>query len=92
MHQLRIKVIINRLAFVRNWSVSSISFKVLNENLLDYNEKLRREDILKPTVGNESLHEINTGNGIGVVNFATSGRQFSHSNIHKYIWTSYGKT
>jgi hypothetical protein len=31
-----------------------------------------RENIIKPTIGNESLHEINNGNGIGVVNFATS--------------------
>jgi len=36
----------------------------------DFNVKLRREDIFKPTVGNESLHEINNHNEGRVVNFA----------------------
>jgi hypothetical protein len=35
----------------------------------DFSTKLCREDIFKPTVGNESLHEID--NGVRVVNFAT---------------------
>jgi hypothetical protein len=38
----------------------------------DFNAKEDREDIFKPTIGNESLHEINNDNGIRVVNFATS--------------------
>jgi hypothetical protein len=51
-----------------------------------------REDILKPTIGNESLHEISNDNG--VVNFATSkslivkSTIFPHRNIHKFTWTS----
>jgi hypothetical protein len=39
--------------------------------LRDFNPKLGREDIFKPTVGNESLHEISNDNGVGLVNFAT---------------------
>jgi hypothetical protein len=38
----------------------------------DFNAKVGREDIFKPTTGNESLHEISNDNGVRVVNFATS--------------------
>ncbi|PNF38221.1 hypothetical protein B7P43_G12386 [Cryptotermes secundus] len=38
----------------------------------DFNAKEGREEILKPTIGNESLHEISNDNGVRVVNFATS--------------------
>jgi hypothetical protein len=38
----------------------------------DFNAKVGREDIFKPTIGNESSHEISNGNGVRVVNFATS--------------------
>jgi hypothetical protein len=65
--------------------------------------KVDREDIFKPTIGNESfkptignesLHEISNDNGTRVVNFATSknlrvkSTMFPHCNIHKYTWTS----
>jgi hypothetical protein len=40
--------------------------------LADFNAKLGREDIFKPTIGNESLHEDSNDNGVTVVNFATS--------------------
>jgi hypothetical protein len=39
--------------------------------LLDFREKVGTEDILKPTTGNETLREINNGNVVGVINFAT---------------------
>jgi hypothetical protein len=48
----------------------------------------------KPTVGNESLHEISNDNGVRIVNFATpknlivKSTMFPHYNIHKFIWTS----
>jgi hypothetical protein len=38
----------------------------------DFSAKVGREDIFKPTIGNESLHEISNDNGVGIVNFATS--------------------
>ena len=50
--------------------------------------------IFKPTVGNESLHQENNGNGVRLVNFTTStllfvkGTMFPHRNIHKYTWNS----
>jgi hypothetical protein len=40
--------------------------------LWDFNIKLGREDIFKPTIGNESLHEISSDNGVTIVNFVTS--------------------
>jgi exonuclease III len=35
----------------------------------DFNAKLGREDISKPTIRNDSSHEISNDNGIRVVNF-----------------------
>jgi hypothetical protein len=35
-------------------------------------DKVGREDIFKPTIGNESIHEITNDNGVRLVNFATS--------------------
>jgi hypothetical protein len=36
--------------------------------LEDFNAKVGREDIFKPTIGNESLHEISNDNGVRLVN------------------------
>ncbi|PNF32224.1 hypothetical protein B7P43_G18020 [Cryptotermes secundus] len=61
----------------------------------DFNDKVGREDIFNPTIGNESLHEISNDNGIRVVNFATSknftvkSTMFPHRNIHTFTWTSH---
>ena len=42
------------------------------KNLLgDFNAKVRRENIFKPTIGNESLHKVSNDNGVRIVNFAT---------------------
>jgi len=38
----------------------------------DFNAKVGAEDIFKPTIRNESLHEISNDNGVTVVNLATS--------------------
>jgi hypothetical protein len=38
----------------------------------DFNAKVGRENIFKPTIGNESLHEISNNNGVTVVNFTAS--------------------
>jgi hypothetical protein len=60
----------------------------------DFKAKVGREDIFKPTIGNESLHEISNDNGVRLVNFATFKNlkvkcmMFPHRNIHKYTWTS----
>jgi hypothetical protein len=63
-------------------------------SLGDLNAKVGRESILKPTIRNESLHEISNGNGARAVNFDTSenntvnSRIFPYRNIKKYTWTS----
>jgi DNA repair ATPase RecN len=60
----------------------------------DFNAKVGRENIFKPTIGNESLHEISNDSGVRMVNFATSknlvvkSTMFPHRKIHKYTWTS----
>jgi hypothetical protein len=62
--------------------------------LRDFNAKVCKEDIFKPTFGNESLHEISNDDGIRVVNFVTSknlivkSTMFPHRNLHKFTWTS----
>jgi endonuclease/exonuclease/phosphatase family metal-dependent hydrolase len=59
----------------------------------DFNAKVGRENIFKPTIGNESLHEISNDNGVRAVNFATSknlfvkSTMFPHRKIHKHTWT-----
>jgi hypothetical protein len=40
--------------------------------LRDFNAEEGKEDILKLTTRNESLHEISNDNGVRLVNFATS--------------------
>jgi hypothetical protein len=64
-----------------------------------FNAKVGREDIFKPTIGNENSHEISNDTGVRVVNFATSknlvvkNTMFPHRNIHKCTWIfPYGKT
>jgi hypothetical protein len=60
----------------------------------DFNAKVGRENIFKPTIGNESLHEISSDGGVRVVNFATSknlvvkSTMFPHRKIHKHTWAS----
>ena len=62
--------------------------------LLDFNAKVGREKIFKPTIGNESLHQYCNDNGVRIFDFATSknlvvkSTMFPHRNIHKYTWTS----
>jgi len=52
------------------------------------------DNIFKPTIGNDSVHQDNNGNDVRIVNFATSkylvvkSMMFPHRNIHKYTWTS----
>jgi hypothetical protein len=64
--------------------------------LANFNAKGGREDIFKPTIWNESLHEIGNDNGVRVVNFVAyenstvKSTMFPHRNIHKYTWLSPG--
>jgi hypothetical protein len=60
--------------------------------LLDFNAKVSKEDMFKPTIWNESLHEMKNNNGVRVVNLTISKNRtvksmmFLYCNIHKYIW------
>jgi exonuclease III len=60
----------------------------------DFNAKVDMEDIFKPIIGSERLHEISNENGIRLVNFGASknlrvkSTMFPHGNIHKYTWMS----
>jgi hypothetical protein len=38
----------------------------------DFNAKVGTEDIFKPIIGNESIHEASNDNGVRVVSVATS--------------------
>ena len=40
--------------------------------LEDFNAKVGRENIFRPAIGNESLHQDSNENGVTIVNFATS--------------------
>jgi hypothetical protein len=61
----------------------------MNILLRDFNAKVGRQGIFKPTIENESLHQNNNDNGVRVVNFATSKNLFvmstmlPHQIIHK---------
>jgi len=60
----------------------------------DFNAEVGRENIFKPTIGQESLRQDSNDNGVRLANFATSqnlvdeNTMFPHWNIHKYTWTS----
>jgi hypothetical protein len=60
----------------------------------DFNANVGRENIFKPTIGHERLHENNNDNVVRVLNFATSknvvvkSTMFPHRKIHKHTWTS----
>jgi hypothetical protein len=57
----------------------------------DFNDKVDGKVIFKPTIWNESLLKISNGNGVTVVNLATSknltvkSTMFPHCNIHKLV-------
>jgi hypothetical protein len=57
----------------------------------DFNAKVGREDIYKPVIGNESLHEVsnnNNDNNAISKNLIVKSTTFPHCDIRKHTWTS----
>ena len=60
----------------------------------DFNVKVGRENIFKPTTRQESLHQDSNDNGVRLINsphqkkLVVKSTMFPHRNIHKYTWTS----
>jgi hypothetical protein len=56
----------------------------------DFNAKLGREDIFKPTYGSDNLHQDSNDNGVSIVNYVTSKylvdkiMMIPHRKIHEY--------
>ena len=56
----------------------------------DFKAKVGRENIFKPTIGNESLHQGSKDNGVKIVNFTApknlflKSTMFPHRDVHKY--------
>jgi len=73
MHQQSKIVMTQRTVFVRNKRILSIIFPKYHMKILlvYFNAKLGGEDIFKPTIGNESLHQDFNDYGFRVINFAT---------------------
>jgi hypothetical protein len=94
MHQVRRKAMIQEAVFMRKLFKNNFPKYHTKILLGDFNAKVGRENIFKPTIGNESLYQDSNYNGVRTVNFATSknlvvkSTMFQHRNIHKYTWTS----
>jgi hypothetical protein len=54
--------------------------------LADFNAKVDREDIFKPTIGNPSLDEISNDNGIRLENFAIFKNMYPKTDLD--VWNS----
>ena len=60
----------------------------------DFNAKVGKESIYKPTIGNESLHNETSNKGINIIQFAISkdlnvrSTTFLHKDIHNETWYS----
>jgi len=69
---------IQKTVFTRKWSRFFNHFRKHHIKIIfgDFNAKVGRETIFKPTIGNESLHQDSNDNGVRIVNSATS-KKFS---------------
>jgi hypothetical protein len=54
----------------------------------DFNAKVGREDIFKPIIGNECVHEASNDNRVRVVNFATSKNLSRAQHFHTATFTN----
>jgi len=64
---------------------------IFNTKILlgDFSANVRKENIFKPTIGNENLHQDGNDEGVRIVKFTTSknvvvrSTMFPHREIHK---------
>jgi hypothetical protein len=49
--------------------------------LREFNAKVERKNIFKPTIGNESLHQVSNDNGVRIINFARC------NNVSKFYYS-----
>ena len=58
----------------------------------DFNAKVGRKNIFKPTIGNECVHQNSNDNGVRILctsyNLIVKSMMFLYGNIHKHTWTS----
>jgi hypothetical protein len=81
--------------FTRDWSVYLNNSQSYCKKILLGNFSAEEgTEVIKPTVENESLHEISNDNRVIAVNFATTkiSEEYNvqHCNIPKFTWTSPG--
>ena len=75
-------------------NINQIAYSDIEIILGDFNAKVDKEDIYKPTIGNESLHNETNNNRIKMIQFAISkgfnvrSTPFPHKDIHKETWYS----
>jgi len=75
MHEARIKVVIQKTVFVREFRacfLNNFPKYHMEIDLGDFNAKVGRENIFKPTIGIESLYQGSIDNGDRIVKSATS--------------------
>jgi len=73
MHQVRKKVMSKDSFYEElDWVFDHFPKYHMKMLLGDFHAKMGRENIFKPTVGQESLHQDSNDNGVRLVNFATS--------------------
>jgi hypothetical protein len=73
MRQVRRKVMIQKTVLRENTAIFFYHFPKYHMNILlgDFNAKVERENIFKPTIGNESLHYNSNDKGVRIINFVT---------------------
>ena len=81
--------------YIRNNCAWKFRFGQIKIILGEFIIKVRRENIFKPVIGNDSLHQdSNNNNRVRIVKFATSKNLllksiiFPHRDIHKHTWIS----
>jgi hypothetical protein len=68
IHQVSIKVMMQKQFFEKLEQALDYAKTLFG----DFSAKVGRENIFKPKIGNESLHQDRNGSGVRIVNFSTT--------------------